>query len=297
MVMRGNKAKATRDRRVRDVIAKIPQETQQIDDIAEIRNWFRPENNSECFPLIQSYLSEISDPQNILEKLRFTILAAHAAGGWWIPQDFWLSIVHSAKRIPYTDTIQHEKLLSIIRILKPIPDWETIPEEDPRYLVHVALPDFGMWVSESLNDAPGCGSGYFTPEIHAWTNLNHFFAIATQEGVADCWLFFIVAVEDGLEKFIRGDRSCEAHAPGTGEEKYAAWVPAVAAWIFAIGKFIYDGGDALGYPKERWAFWKRRFGEIAVFGHLREETRRVAREAVVAMEKIENEDGSDRGTI
>ena len=119
-----------------------------------------------------------------------------------------------------------------------------------------------------------------------------------------------------LEQSIVGDGPRDAHEPGTEEEKYAAMVPAAAAWIFAAGKNMYMEGDlspngegwagdplecgqlwngASGFSKERWAFWKKRFGDIVVYERLDEGTRKVAREAVAAMQRIEDEVKSGKG--
>lgn len=88
-------------------------------------------------------------------------------------------------------------------------------------------------------------------------------------------------------------------------------LPAAAQWIFHAGELIYGceeeiapdpqsgdpykGGDLWagkhGFCKERWQLWRQRFDWAAESADLQAETKRAAREAVVAMGKI---DGSSR---
>lgn len=84
-------------------------------------------------------------------------------------------------------------------------------------------------------------------------------------------------------------------------------LPAAAQWVFHAGELIYDceeeiaphpqGGDPYkggdlwtgkhGFCKERWELWKQRFDSLAESTDLQTETKQVAREAVVAMGKID----------
>ena len=58
---------------------------------------------------------------------------------------------------------------------------------------------------------------------------------------------------------------------------------------------VVDGGygsggnwqGPAGFSKERWEFWKKRFGEVVVHGQPTEETKALAKEAVETMAEIE----------
>lgn len=98
------------------------------------------------------------------------------------------------------------------------------------------------------------------------------------------------------------------------------YVPAAAQWILLAGECIwrfckeklgndgemveprwiggYDGGELMwigepGFKVERWAFWKKRFGEIGRLERVEEDDRRLAKEAEEAMEKIGVEETSN----
>ena len=88
------------------------------------------------------------------------------------------------------------------------------------------------------------------------------------------------------------------------------YIPAAAQWIFYAGSLLYAcedeivsdpiGGDPYrggdlwtgkhGFCKERWQFWKVRF-EWAAGSDLQLETKRIAREAVDVMNKIDGAGG------
>lgn len=85
----------------------------------------------------------------------------------------------------------------------------------------------------------------------------------------------------------------------------AMYVPPAATWVLLAGKSIYelckidhdyrkDGGpptslwgQGRGYSLDRWAFWKKRFGEIAKTQGLKDEVKDIAARASLEMEKIE----------
>jgi hypothetical protein len=90
-------------------------------------------------------------------------------------------------------------------------------------------------------------------------------------------------------------------------------VPAAAVWMIYAGKWIFENeecseevlGVAMGdpekarwlyegpqgYNRERWLFWKRRFGEEAEDGEVSEKTRWFARKAHEEMGRVEGQDG------
>ncbi|KAF4258532.1 hypothetical protein KXV68_005688 [Aspergillus fumigatus] len=79
------------------------------------------------------------------------------------------------------------------------------------------------------------------------------------------------------------------------------WVPAAAQWIRYCGKEIYAMEGSMGrefptkwtgsegWSKERWAFWKKRFEWVSLVTALDRKTRRIAKETVQEMARIEQE--------
>lgn len=70
-------------------------------------------------------------------------------------------------------------------------------------------------------------------------------------------------------------------------------VPPAATWILLAGEKIYElckNGDTQqgrGYSLERWALWKRDFGEIATNRGLTDDIKHIASQAAFQMEKID----------
>lgn len=73
-------------------------------------------------------------------------------------------------------------------------------------------------------------------------------------------------------------------------------VPPAATWILLAGEKIYElcqnshdrkDDQGRGYSLERWALWKRRFGEIANIQALTAGVKDIASKAVVEMNRIE----------
>ncbi|EAW23643.1 DUF3632 domain-containing protein [Aspergillus fischeri NRRL 181] len=77
------------------------------------------------------------------------------------------------------------------------------------------------------------------------------------------------------------------------------WVPAAAQWIRHCGREIYAMEGSMGrefptkwtgsegWSKERWAFWKERFEWVSLVTALDRKTRRIAKETVQEMARIE----------
>lgn len=101
------------------------------------------------------------------------------------------------------------------------------------------------------------------------------------------------------------------------QQRYAAmYVPAAATWILLAGQRIYelcksdynrkDGAPGLsrdenewlwgkgrGYSLGRWAFWKKRFGEIRTTPGLQDGVRDLAARAISEMGQIEDLDQTE----
>lgn len=103
--------------------------------------------------------------------------------------------------------------------------------------IYTCLRDFGMAACETMNDSPGCGSGYLLPEVHAYASMLYFYALLMAENVRNCWIYCVWELRNALETLHEEDDAPDgAHHPGTATQKYTATIPPAAAWIFAVGK-------------------------------------------------------------
>jgi hypothetical protein len=276
----------------------------QIDRVAKIRGWFRPPDNSIYFPVLQDYLSGAIDLQETLHKITAPLDKARQRDKMYDAWgDLWYSIIHSARRIPCSDENAFGKMISLMKALSAEPGYEQFPQ-------------LGMYSREACNDCPGAAAGWTAPESSAWASYNCLLARLDQEGLFQSSSSFgLWALRDALEQNWK-DSSEDEPNPGSRIQKYEATVPAAAAWVMYAGKNLWEqkeGVDpklkkkevkledlanlqdgeklwpgATQFSKERWAFWKARFGEIAGMDEIGEETRKVAKEAASAMEKLQN---------
>ncbi|KAF4456683.1 hypothetical protein F53441_1239 [Fusarium austroafricanum] len=108
--------------------------------------------------------------------------------------DLWFSILHAAKRIPYTDEAGHEKLVDLVREFKarpdpPAPEPMTIPLKREWIWESGALWSelsvLGISIAEVSNDVCGCGAGWLWPEQRANENLCAFQARLLSYGISD----------------------------------------------------------------------------------------------------------------
>lgn len=268
----------------------------QIDRIAEIRGWFLPDKNSAFYPIIQEYINDTADLQATVAKITRPIDEAITTqktddGGLG---DIWNSLLHSAKRISFRDTDRHAKLVDLVKAIKEHPE-PSSTSETPTYKT---LSGLGMQAREAYNDSPHNDAAITPQEIHAWTNLNYFLARLTDSGTFTFYLYVIWAMREALEK-----------TPEPLDGWHDTHVPAAAVWALVLGKKLYEreedltpknpnegnparGGDLwTGGPvfsKERWAFWKKRFGEVAAYEGVSEETKTISNEAVKAMDNAES---------
>lgn len=294
------------DRKIEELLPTIQDEPTQIDEIAKVRGWFRPQQDSTFYPIIQHFLSgqkEISETINkITAPIDEVITAGKSADVNWL--DLWYSFIHSAKRISFRDSDSHAKLIDLYKAFRAHADSSEAKSKYATTLNYIAA-------REAYNDAPGVGAGWFEAEAHAWANLNYFYARLTADGLDNMWTYVIYSMREALEEAKEDDDPKEfvRRGPVTAAQKYDASVPAAAVWVFALGKKLYENVEDLtpkdkkygnpakpgelwegGKPefsKARWAFWKKRFGEIANVEGVKQETRAVAKEAVGAMEKAE----------
>jgi hypothetical protein len=282
---------------VRDITAGDQDDAAKIDAIAKVRGWFRPQENSLFYPIIQEYLNERTNLEEAAQKLVTPIdekISAERLDDVDF-MDLWYSILHSARRIHYRDTSAHKTLANIVLQLKE----HSIPDNEKYNYLYSSLTDFNMASREAYNDQPTPGSSSDL-ESTSWANLNFFFALLTGKEIADNSLFAIWAMRQALETPHEDDEQ------STALQKYNTYVPAAAAWAFGAQAVLFSkeedltpkdkkqGNPARGGPlwtgkaefsHSRWHFWGERFAEIGMSDNISDTTKTVAKDAVQAMER------------
>jgi len=270
----------------------------KIDEIAKIRGWFRPENDSPFYAIVQAYMTEKITLEEAASKLCSPIdekINAERLDDVNFT-DLWYSIIHSARRMYFRETERYQMLVDLVEAFKA----HSIPGNEKYNYLYDSLIDFSMACREAYNDQPTPGSS-FDIETTAWANMNFLYALFTGKEIDDCSNpFAIWAMRQALETPHSDDEQ------STAVQKYETYVPAAAVWVFGAFRVLYQkeqdltpkddsGGDpARGgdlwkgkseFSKERWSFWKERFAEIGKMDEVSEATRTVARDAVNAMER------------
>lgn len=179
--------------------------------------------------------------EDIPEPEEWTADLPTTEGQLW---ELWYGFLHAARRIPYTDTAQQEKLLGLLRTLKARPNPKpptpmTIPLR--RHWIWETgtlwsdLVMFGFSVTETFNDTCGCGAGYLPNEMQAWLNFTSFIARGTGSGVSDSrWIGIVAlvrATEDDLTPLPKNQRF-----PAPVLTKLQYHVPEAALWILLAGE-------------------------------------------------------------
>ncbi|KAG9195473.1 hypothetical protein G6011_00594 [Alternaria panax] len=299
--------KEAEEREIVNVIANVQDEATQIDIVMKKRRCFGPalSEPSRFYSIVQDYVNSDTNAEEVAKKLVTPINNAILQNRKNLHfLDLWYSIIHSAKRLPFRDTIGLDKLVTLIQAIKSSFPPPTAKDQD----IYTCLRDFGMAARETMNDCPGCGSGYLLLEVHAYANMLYFYALLTVERVSNFWIYCIWEMRSALETPLEDDALDGAHHPGTAIQKYNATIPSAAAWIFAAGKQVYareydltpkratEGNPGRGGPlwegrpefsKKRWALWKKRFGELAGLEGLTDEVKEIARECAEAMDRID----------
>jgi hypothetical protein len=290
------------DKKIEEALTKASGEVERIDAVLRIRRGRGPEDDGEAYPIIQRYLQGDIALDEAIYLLTAPIDGQLRAGeteqvedrAW----DICVSVLESARRIPFRDAEGHSKLIALLQAYKS----HYGPPGEGKSDYCYSLSGFGIEARELFNGP----DGYSEPEMHAWTNLNYFLARLTGMGnsIMSFWIYCIWMMRAALEETHTDD-----HRRGiTAAQKYNLDVPAAAVWVLALGKQLYDreedltptrpnqgnpgkGGDLYkGKPefsKARWAFWKKRFNEVSDMQDLSDETRAIAREAFEAMVRCE----------
>jgi hypothetical protein len=283
-----------RAKEIETMLSDTNDEPTQIDRIAEIRGWFRPPKDSIFYPAVLDYMNNTADLEATVAKITKPIDEALAQDSDKDKLDYvWYPVIQAARRTQYTNVDGHSKLVNLVKALKAHPE----PSSKQEHPTYKSLSGLSLAVREAYNDMPRHEIGSVPQEIHAWTNFNYFLARLTEDGVFTVYLYVIWSMRQALEM-----------TPEPLPWWYDAHVPAAAVWALALGKKLQEreedltptdpnqgnparGGDLWSggpvFSKERWAFWKKRFGEVAGQEGIDEETKSIAKQSVEAMEKAE----------
>ncbi|KAM0553269.1 hypothetical protein ACHAPJ_007559 [Fusarium lateritium] len=160
--------------------------------------------------------------------------------------DLWYAVLHAAKRIPFTDEIRHEKLVSLVKALKarpnpPIPEPMTVPLKRSWIwesgTVWSDLIVLGISVAEVSNDSCGCGAGWLWPEQRAWENLCAFMARLTAGGIVNLHNNGVQNVVAALEH--TPFPGSPGHPPPPDVEILSHKVTSAALWTIIAGREVY----------------------------------------------------------
>ncbi|KAI0908523.1 hypothetical protein F4823DRAFT_598417 [Ustulina deusta] len=223
--------------------------------------------------------------------------------------ELWYAVLHAAKRIPWTDETQQNKLLDLVKAFKarpdpPPPSPMTTPLrrnwiwESGTLWSNLSL--LGPSVRESWNDACGYGSGWTNTEQHAWTNVNAFVARLTASETTDFDSYAVWALSGALEDEIQHS---SLHHDTSGPTQLGLLLTVASAWIQIAGKHLYERHfdeeesgqvgfevdlatrgtlpwtqsiDKPSFCTARWNFWRRRFVQEARNEELSERVRELA---------------------
>jgi hypothetical protein len=295
--LRQKEQKKTED--IQKVVSSDSDDGMKIDQIAKIRGWFRPAEDSYFYPIVQDYLDEKLKLDDAIKKLCDPIdekIAAERLDDVNF-MDLWYSILHSARRTHYRDADIHQSIVILVAGFKE----HSIPNNEKYNYLFDSLTDFLMACRESFNDAPTPGSSVKMESV-AWSNLNFFLALLVGKQLADNSLFAIWALRQALETPHEDDNE------STAVQKYETYVPAAAVWIFGAFRVLYQKEEDLtpkdkkhGNPARsgelwkgkaefshaRWNFWADRFAEIGKMEELSADTRDVAKDAVESMQRAQ----------
>lgn len=160
--------------------------------------------------------------------------------------NLWYSILHTAKKIPFTEEARQKKLVDLVRALKarpnpPEPVPMTIPlKRDWVWQLGTVWSDLiimGASIIEVRNDSCGCGAGWSWPEQQAEQNLNAFHARLTASGVAKIHVQGEICAVDALEK--APTPWYRRVSPPPDHEILSHYVTCAALWTIIAGQEVY----------------------------------------------------------
>lgn len=295
-----NMASQPSDSKIEEIISSTDSHSQQIDQIATDRKWFRPQEDSNFYPTVQNFVYGKINAEEASAKLFGPIDDAITSERLDDVNfgDLWYSIIHSARRISHHERELHEKVVDLVSAFK---HHSVLNNEKYDYL-YQSLPDFGMSCREAYNDAPQLDKGFSQIEVDAWANLNFFFSLITARELEDLSLYAIWAMRQALEDVPQDEPRHSA------AQSYDTYIPAAAVWIIGLGPTLFrlekdltptdrkQGNPARGgelwkgkaeFSKERWALWKERFAAVGKMEEVNDKTKSMGRDAVEHMERAE----------
>lgn len=170
----------------------------------------------------------------------------HSENAEMLLWNLWYSILHTAKKIHFTDEARQEKLVDLVRALKARPD----PPEPVPMTIHLKrdwvwqlgtvwsdLIILGASIAEVRNDSCGCGAGWSWPEQQAEQNLNAFYARLTASGVANIHVQGEICAVDALEK--APTPWYRRVSPPPDHEILSHYITCAALWTIIAGKEVY----------------------------------------------------------
>lgn len=247
-------------------------------------------------------------PEEDLEELEARVTddkdAPTTEGLLW---NLYYSILHAAKKIPWKDEKAQERLVDLVRALKtrpnpPHPAYMTTALK--RYWIYdngrenlwSSLIMLGPSARESWNDAPGCGAGWYKPEVIAWTNVNAFVARLASADLANFTHFGSWAIDDALNNKIKVNKNGQACFPTEYMAKSQFGVALV--WIQLAGQYMLenalpDGNNDQPRPhnvisKSQWDNWCSDFEQESEGIKYNEKTTQLAKVCADYMHEIEN---------
>lgn len=217
----------------------------------------------------------------------------------------WNLIITCAREFPE----HQDKLVDVLVSLSKLPDATTdqgehLKKHGMQVWGDLPMLDWDFREEWDVRSIPSGPPGRRQKAISDFINLNKFTALlmATEELIFDFPWFALITFRTALE-------TPPNQLPVT--DPLDAYVPAAAAWIETLGVEIYvwdeehehrplygvsrKGGPLWkgkhGFCKERWRFWRERFGEVASMDdELGEEAMTAVREAELMMRDVKNGD-------
>ncbi|KAJ6137196.1 hypothetical protein N7471_003682 [Penicillium samsonianum] len=248
------------------------------------------------FAILQDLFSDSISAQKAAEYLASISLADDSDPEGGITS-LWSLIFKCAYDFPE----HHVKLVTVLVQLSKLPNAKT--SNGDSILLHDMqvwkdLPMLGWQFRDEWNaTVPAGPPDSRRNAISRIINRDKFTArlMATKKPVFAYSWFALITLREALEK----------PADQSSARNLEALIPAAATWISILGADIYQWNEGFdgalgkggplwkgqhGFCKERWLFWKERFGELAVTEvEIGDEVRTAARDAKRSMEEIESE--------
>ncbi|EWG55405.1 hypothetical protein FVEG_13412 [Fusarium verticillioides 7600] len=170
----------------------------------------------------------------------------HSENAEMLLWNLWYAILHTAKKIHFSDEARQRKVVDLVRAFKARPNPpEPVPMTIPLKrnwvwelgTVWSDLIILGASIAEMRNDSCGCGAGWTWPEQQAEQNLNAFYARLTASGVANIHVQGEICAVDALERV--PTPWYRRVSPPPDHEILSHYVTCAALWTIIAGKAVY----------------------------------------------------------